>query len=75
MTEKQKGVVAIAALMAPIALLSSCGAPAATGAQPVKPEPFAVPISAGCVAGAGRPQKPQPLNQRYTPEQWAALQG
>jgi hypothetical protein len=57
-----------------ILALAACGG---GGARPValaeKPVPYAVPVDAGCIGPKGRPEKPQPLNQRYTAEQWAAL--
>ncbi|MEA3035774.1 MAG: hypothetical protein QOH04_1539 [Sphingomonadales bacterium] len=58
----------------PALLLAGCAAatdrPAAVSEKPV---PFAVPVDAGCIGAKGRPARPQPLNQRYMAEQWAAL--
>jgi hypothetical protein len=53
--------------------LVGCSTPAARPAQAEKPMPYAVPVATACVATAGRPARPQPLAQRYTPQQWAAL--
>lgn len=66
--------LAFAALVIAALIIASCTGPANTsGAQPMKPEPYAVPVATGCIASTGRPTKPPPLNQRYTPEQWAAM--
>jgi hypothetical protein len=54
--------------------LAACGG---GGARPAalaeKPMPYAVPVDAGCIGDKGRPTPPEPLNRRYTAEQWAAL--
>lgn len=66
--------LAFAALVMAALIIASCAAggdrPAAVGEKPL---PYAVPVAAGCVAASGRPAKVQPLNRRYTAEQWAAL--
>jgi hypothetical protein len=64
------------ATVAPLFLaLSAC--PGSNGSRPAaiaeNPVSYAVPVDAGCIGRKGRPAKVQPLNQRYTPEQWAAL--
>lgn len=53
--------------------LAACAAPKPPAAVGEKPVPYAVPVATGCVATSGRPSRPQPLAQRYTPQQWAAL--
>lgn len=66
--------LAFAALVMAAILIASCaGGDHHAAAAAEKPLSFAVPVSAGCVAATGRPEKPQPLNRRYTAEQWAAL--
>lgn len=68
-----KRSLAFAALVMAAILIASCAGDHHAAAASERPAPFAVPVSAGCVAATGRPEKPQPLNRRYTAEQWAAL--
>lgn len=79
MTERESAEVAIGCflgllLVVAMMLLSGCnGGDHHAPAVSEKPAPYAVPVSAGCVGADGRPGRPQPLNQRYSADQWAAL--
>lgn len=61
-------------LASSLVLLAACGA---SGKRPNSagdaPTPYAVPVSAACVAEGGRPAPVVPLKQRYTLPQWQAL--
>jgi hypothetical protein len=54
-----------------IPLLAGCGGHVAAVSE--KPVPFAVPVAVGCVGKDGKPTPPEPLKQRYTDAQWAAM--
>ena len=66
-----KRCFAFAALVMAALIVASCGEhPKSAATEPVS---YAVPVATGCVAKDGRPAPPQPLNRRYTAEQWAAM--
>ena len=55
--------------------LAACGG---GGEQPksageTAPERYAAPVAVGCVGREGKPAEVQPLNQRYSDEEWAAM--